>query len=130
MGGINAVTVAQSPATASVKSVIGRKVVTTLRPLSADAVLSSDLGAPHATNPKTKETVPTREIQEFIDFLGKLRGEKYVGMGGLKDHTPENDNHYLTIMPLIFCEYEIYSKSAGFMMLICIKNHNKFHYSK
>ena len=55
MGGIKAVTVAQSPATAVVKRVMGRKVVTTFRSPRPDALVSLGTDPPQA--PKLRITV-------------------------------------------------------------------------
>ena len=89
------VTVAHSPATASVKSVIGKKVVTTRSPLPADELSSLGLVPPQATSPHIKEIAPTRESQETDDLLSKSgKAEKGNDDPEQGPSSNDNDNHY------------------------------------
>ena len=88
-------TSAQSPATASVNSVIGRNVVTTFNPLFDVASLLVELGALQATRPTSSEIAPKREKTEAI-WLQKSRGG--FGSGESLNRVDKNDNHSLDML--------------------------------
>jgi hypothetical protein len=67
------VTVAQSPATARVNRVIGRKVVTTLNALLEEVTPASWRGAPQAARARAREKAPARDIKVFMGLIGKGR---------------------------------------------------------
>ena len=73
---MRAVTVAQSPATADVKSVIGRKDVTTFRPLLTFELVSVGADAPQATKLRINEAELSFKMEEHNRRLSRLEKKK------------------------------------------------------